>query len=140
NEGASMAKKKAKGESLGGYFRQLFREHPEWLKIKSNDLIKQRYEADHPSQQFTSNIRANLANVKSLMRKQMRKRGRKPGTGAKPALVAALGGRDMESLELAIDNCLSMAREIDPVGLEPVIHSLRRARNQLVWKMGEPDS
>lgn len=134
-----MAKKKAKGESLGGYFRQLFREHPEWLKIKSNDLIQQRFEADHPGQPFTSNIRANLANVKSLMRKQMRKRGKARAVAKTATATVPPGGRDMESLELAIDNCLSVAREIDPVGLEPVIRSLRRARNQLVWKMGEPD-
>jgi hypothetical protein len=131
-----MAKKKSTGESLGGYFRRVFTENPDWLKVKSNDLVKERYEADHLGEEFTSRIRANMSNIKSIMRKQMRKRGPKPGTRMKTAV--ATGGHDLEGLELAIDSCLSTAREIDPVGLEAVINSLRRARNQLVWKMGEP--
>ncbi|HXG10613.1 MAG TPA: hypothetical protein VNK04_12700 [Gemmataceae bacterium] len=126
-----------KGESLGGYFRKVFAEHPEWLDMKSNELIKARFEQDHPGQEFTPKIRANMANIKSILRKKMQKGGARVG---RPKAAAAVnsGGQGLEGLELAIDNCLSTARELDPVGLADVINYLRRARNALVWHMGQP--
>jgi hypothetical protein len=44
----------------------------------------------------------------------------------------------MNALEEAIDECLIMAKATDREGLAGVIDLLRRARNQVVWKMGEP--
>jgi hypothetical protein len=38
---------------------------------------------------------------------------------------------------MQIDECLTMAKTLDRSGLEEVIHHLRRARNQVVWKQGE---
>jgi len=41
------------------------------------------------------------------------------------------------SLEEQIDDCLALAKEMDREGLVSVIALLRRARNEVVWKMGE---
>jgi hypothetical protein len=131
-----MPRTKRKKESLGGYFRQVFTEHPDWLKIKSNDLIKAKFEEDHPSQVWTPKIRGNMANIKSVMRKKQRRGGRKPGGQMKPTSTDS-GIRNLDGLELAIDTCLSAARSMDPGGLQPVILHLRKARNELVWKMGQ---
>jgi hypothetical protein len=46
---------------------------------------------------------------------------------------------DLEQLELLIDDCFVMAKTIDPDGLEHVIHLLRKARNEVVWKLGGGD-
>jgi hypothetical protein len=35
-----------------------------------------------------------------------------------------------------IDDCLSVARQMDPAGLEHVIKSLRQARNDVVLRNG----
>jgi hypothetical protein len=41
-------------------------------------------------------------------------------------------------LEEAIDECLMMAKAADRQSMEPVIDLLRRARNLVVWKTGQP--
>jgi hypothetical protein len=38
---------------------------------------------------------------------------------------------------MMIDDCLSLARQMDPAGLEHVIKSLRRARNDVVLRSGQ---
>jgi hypothetical protein len=98
-----MAKKSRESGSSYTYFKQLFLKNPDWLKEKSNAVILARYRADHglgEDAEVEKKVTNNLANLKSVMRKHLRKRGR-------------------------------------PVGLEEVIHLLRRARNKVVWKMGE---
>jgi len=45
--------------------------------------------------------------------------------------------RGLASLEENIDNCLDQARSLDRDGLEGIIKLLRRARNEVVWKLGE---
>ena len=41
----------------------------------------------------------------------------------------------LEQLEENIDECLTFAKNLDRTGLESVIHNLRRARNEVVWKL-----
>lgn len=48
-----------------------------------------------------------------------------------------VSGRRLESLEERIDEGLTMARNLDVSGLENVIQLLRRARNEVVWKIGQ---
>jgi hypothetical protein len=43
----------------------------------------------------------------------------------------------LEALEEQIDDCLSHAKHRDREGLQEVIRLLRRARNEVVWKMGQ---
>ena len=47
------------------------------------------------------------------------------------------GLRGLESLEEQIDECMTLAKNLDREGLSSVINLLRRARNEVVWKIGE---
>ena len=131
---AEVKRKKRRKKSLGGYFRNVFTENPEWLDLRSNDLVQAKYEADHPGKKLTTAVRSNMANIKSVMRQENRKGGKKPGTGAGPRGLNA----NMEALEIAINDCLATARKLNPDGLKKVIEYLRHARYRLVLKMGEP--
>ena len=135
------------GESPSGYFRRLFTENPKLLEGRSNDEILRRWLADHPGESAVPDrIKGILANVKSIMRKTLRK---KPGRRAKeekavkailvveitpPTKVAA---KTLEALEEQIDECMTVAKNLDPEGLAEVVAVLRRARNTVVWKIGE---
>ena len=132
------------GETTAGYFRQVFTEHPEWLAGKSNADVLARWLEDHPGHpEVPEKIKQNLANIKSVLRKQGRKkRGRrKKERPAEATAATAVAPRKrvhgLESLELAIDDCLTRARQMDKEGLADVIGLLRQARNAVVWKLGE---
>jgi ABC-type phosphate transport system substrate-binding protein len=43
----------------------------------------------------------------------------------------------LETPEERIDDCLTAARHLDKDGLEDVIRLLRKARNAVVWKIGQ---
>ena len=53
------------------------------------------------------------------------------------AVAPRSGVRGLESLEEQIDECLTLAKNLDREGLSSVINLLRRARNEVVWKIGE---
>jgi hypothetical protein len=132
------------GESTAGYFRKVFGEHPEWLAGPSNTDVFARWLQDHPGHaEVPEKIKQSLFNTKSVLRKESRKkRGRrKKGQPAAATAATAVAPRKrvhgLESLELAIDDCLTRAREMDSEGLAEVIRSLRQARNAVVWKLGE---
>jgi hypothetical protein len=131
------------GESMSGYFRKVFDENPKLLDSRSNDELLDRWLLDHPGRKSElGKVRANLANIKSVLRQKRRKRrgGRKSAeaTVAMPA-HAKIATRSLESLEERIDDCLSQAKSLDRDGLASIIHHLRRARNELVWKMGQKE-
>jgi DNA-binding MurR/RpiR family transcriptional regulator len=42
-----------------------------------------------------------------------------------------------DTVEERIDDCLTAARNLDKDGLEEVIRLLRKARNAVVWKIGQ---
>src|SRR4051812_39606475 len=133
--GDVMAKKKATDaeatngqgqETVSGYFRRLFKEHPKWLDERSNAAILDRWLKDHPDQtSVPKNVQQNLSNVKSVLRSKKRaKPGRKkateqPETHAGPTETAvspvsrkrASGGLD--TLEEQIDECLTLAKNLD---------------------------
>jgi hypothetical protein len=132
-----MAKRKQKG-SVSGYFRTVFDSHPEWLKGKSNAPLLAQYRTDHglaTDSPVPKNIVSNLANLKSNLRKKGRKR-----TGSKMISVKSVASPSftkLEALEELIDECLTMAKNLDRTSLEHVIRNLRRARNEVVWKIGQ---
>src|SRR5688572_20644610 len=151
-----MAKKKATNtngtttgqngepENISGYFRKVFAENPRWLDSRSNDQLFVRWLKDHPGEkEVPEKVRQNLSNVKSVLRQQGRK---KPGGGAKkgrPAEATAVATTPprkrvpgLDALEEQIDECLTLAKNLDREGLSDVIILLRRARNEVVWKMG----
>jgi hypothetical protein len=130
-------------DSVAGYFRQVFAENPAWLKGRSNQAVLERWLADHPGEkEVPDRVKQNLANIKSVLRKKLRKGGRPkkqaeaaPETASQPA---ARVYEEMEALEVLIDDALTLARTLDREGLESVIGHLRRARNEVVWRTGEP--
>jgi hypothetical protein len=138
-------RRRRRGENLTGYFRGVFQERPQWLREKSNDLVLARYREDHglPSAKpIPVSVRNNLANIKSKMRKEARE-----GVGiahqrdrfvTATSTSSATGDDRMDQLEEQIDECLTMAKNVDREGLKTIISLLRRARNAVVWKAGQP--
>lgn len=135
------------GGNVTDYFRQVFAENPTWLDTRSNDALFARWLKDHPGEtEVPEPVRKNLSNVKSVLRSQSRKADvpKKPGRSKKDTLAtqhspdaARESGRKLDTLEEQIDECLTLAKNLDRDGLEDVINLLRRARNEVVWKMGE---
>jgi hypothetical protein len=89
-------------------------------------------------------IKQSLFNIKSVLRQQhgkksgrRKKKKRAARETAAPAAAPRKRAAGLEALELAIDDCLSLARKLDSEGLADVIGFLRQARNTVVWKMGE---
>jgi hypothetical protein len=127
-------------ESVSGYFRRLFEERPELLGSGSNKELFERWLQDHPGKRTVPNrVKNILSNVKSIVRKKRRKAGRKkaaqPTPIAQQATTLPIGL--LEPLEERIDDCLTLARNSDRERLAEVILLLRKARNAVVWKMGE---
>jgi hypothetical protein len=133
----------AKPQSTMGYFRAIFKENPKLLKTRSNEEILQRWLADNPSfKEVPQRVKNTLSNLKSVLRKKRRQRRGKRSeamqNGAEPAAASKrLKPSSLEALEIQIDDCLSLARALDPQGLENVIRLLRKARNEVVWKIGQ---
>jgi hypothetical protein len=143
---ASATKSSDGGESVAGYFRKVFKENPMLLKGRSNDELFRRWLADHPGEtEVPRNVKAGLQNVKGLLRSKGRQKKRKKeqlagqeghGLVARPK-PAARKPNELEQLEERIDDALMFARGLDEEGLQDVISHLRRARNEVVWKMGQ---
>jgi hypothetical protein len=136
-----MAKKSTgNGENVSGYFRQIFKEDPRLLRSRSNDKLMQRWLADHPDQkEVPIRVKQGLANVKSILRKRRRgprRKGDDQNQAAAPT-AARKPARGLERLEEQIDDCLSVAKILDRTELEQVIRLLRKARNEVVWKLGQ---
>jgi hypothetical protein len=138
-----MAKpsQQSEGENISGYIRRVFGENPKWLATRSNDEILARWLKDHPGEkEVPERVKKNLSNVKSLLRNKLRKKSGKPKKESQPAEPTAVprkGIRGLETLEELVDECLTLAKNLDREGLSSVISLLRRARNEVVWKMGE---
>jgi hypothetical protein len=143
-----MAKKKGAGESISGYFRQLFRNNPDLLDHGKNDVILDQWKADHPGQAVTDSVKNNMSNVKSNVRKEFgkvkrrRRKGKRGTAGANGGAPAAPKVRTpiahLERLEGAIDSCLSVARSQPNPNLEGAIKHLLTARRMITWEMGQP--
>jgi hypothetical protein len=146
-----VAKRKGNAGSVSGYFRTVFAQRPDWLGEKSNDAILARYRDDHniaPGGEIDKKIKQNLANLKSSLRKQIREKklGRpsKDAAGtvavafmAAPVAVKKTPVSKLDALEESIDDCLTAAKSLDREGLHDVIVLLRKARNAVVWKIGQ---
>jgi hypothetical protein len=140
-----MAKSKGRkgnGEGYSGFFRPYLKEHPELLNQKSNTPLIEYWKKMHPDQaEIPPSLRQNLANLKSNMRKKLREaeEGGKGRSNAsqQPAGAIRRGRTALESLEEAIDECMTSAKNLDRDGLATAINLLRRARNEVVWKIGQ---
>jgi hypothetical protein len=139
-----MGGKKQKEESISGYFKKVFKEHPKWLEQKSNALLVERWLRDHPDEtEVSDRVKQNLANTKSALRKKLREEAAAPMAFSFPVdeedeeQEENSGAHKFEPLEEYIDDCMSLAKTLDRDGLESVIKLLRRARNEVVWKIGQ---
>jgi hypothetical protein len=132
----------ASGESIASWFREYYRANPRAIKIKSNEAVLASWEAAHPGQEVTKQIKQSMANVKSDMKKKRRRRRKAVAQeGGAVAVTSPRTSRvntaSLERLELAIDRCLDMARGLENPKLEKVIKNLRFARNDVVLISGE---
>ncbi len=129
--------KKKKGTSP--YFRKIFAEQPELLHGKSNEELITRWKNDHPNESAAElrRVRARLANLKSMLRKEERKAGKTAAGRARSGVATDSYAGNLEDLEVAIDECMTRAKVLDATGLDEVIQLLRRARNRVVWKSGQ---
>jgi hypothetical protein len=139
-----MAKKSTpqEGEPVQAYFRRIFDENPKLLKVRSNQALLDRWMADHPGNtEVPKNVKVGLQNIKGVLRSQRRKRKKAKADAAPPDALQpqrpAPKKNDLERLEEQIDECLIFARGLETEGLDSVISHLRRARNEVVWKLGQ---
>jgi hypothetical protein len=135
---------KGNGETVSDYFRKVFAENPGLLDSRSNDELLQRWLKDHPGEtEVPRNVKAGLQNIKSVLRSKSRRRKKaKAGAAVATAPVGQPTGtgvkkNKLEALEERIDDTLMFARGLDDEGLKDVISHLRRARNEVVWKLGQ---
>ncbi|MCI0376465.1 MAG: hypothetical protein L0215_02540 [Gemmataceae bacterium] len=131
-----MAKKTA-GESKMGYFRRVYEENRPWIKLRSNAKMVERWLADHPGHtEMPDDMRGTMANVKSILRSKRRRRKK---AAQEAGVVPMIKPRpaNLDNLEIEIDDCIMMAHRINPTGLEDIIKLLRRARKEVVLKMGQ---
>jgi hypothetical protein len=141
----AKAKDNAPGESIQGYFKRILKENPKLLKGRSNEELLRRWQEDHKGQKLTNSVKAGLQNAKSGLRSRRRKRRAVKQASGQPAEVAdmhplpkvAKPSHKLELLEEQIDDCLSLAKNLDREGPGEVIRLLRGARNKVVWKMGQ---
>jgi hypothetical protein len=127
---------------MSAYFRQVLTEHPDWLRGKSNDLILAQYRQDkgkNPEAPISIKVRNNLSNIKSVLRKEMGM-GAYAGRKARALAKSTLGGsmiQRLEDLEEQIDECMIKAISISAETMDSVIRLLRKARREVVWKLGQ---
>ncbi len=138
---AKAADQEGGGESVQGYFRRIFEENPKLLKVRSNEELLNRWMADHPGvTEVPKTVKVGLQNIKGVLRSQRRKRKKAKAAAAGPDVQPqrpAPRKSDLERLEEQIDDCLIFARGLENEGLESIVNHLRRARNEVVWKMGQ---
>jgi hypothetical protein len=136
------------GENVSAYFRARFKENPKLLTAGSNQEVLQRWLADHPGEkEVPQRVKYILSNLKSVLRKKRRQKKEK--SKQQPELAAAVAPtveatnmsnaalRGLETLEERIDDCMSLARQLDREGLGHVVQILRKARNAVVWQQGQ---
>ena len=129
-------------ETIAGYFRNVFKEHPRLLWERSNDKVFQRWLDDHPGHaEVPKDVRTGLQNIKSVLRKEKGgKKGKRQHAAeeveAKPA-ARRVPVKSLEMLEEQIDEILALAKNTDRDALGDVIGLLRKARNAVVRLGGE---
>jgi hypothetical protein len=131
-----MAKRRG---NRSAYFRKYFDEHPDLVDGSDNTALYAQWTRDHAGREMTQRDKQAMANVKSSLRSKHRGGGKRKGKRLLKRVTAAgvrTGRSTLDGLEVMIDNCLSLARQMDPAGLDAVIKDLRHARNGVVLKGG----
>ena len=128
--------------SIMGYFRPILEANPKLLKSRKNDALYSRWLTDHPGHaEVPEQVRNGLANLKSVLRKQLNihlgKRGRKakaetPAAAAPSKHTGRVPVGQLQQLEHQIDECLAQAKQFGSDGLGEIVQLLRHARNRVV--------
>jgi hypothetical protein len=130
-------------ETISGYFRRVFADNPQLLEGRSNDAILERWLHDHPGQEVSKQVKQGLQNVKSILRSRGGKGAKRKQARTQAATAVAAPApvnpppHKLEALEVAIDDCMMLARDLDREKLADAIQMLRKARNAVVWVMGQ---
>jgi len=131
-------------ETTAAYFRKVFEESPHLLNERSNRDLLKRWLADHPGEKEVPNsVKGNLANIKSVLRSKQRSkvasRAQKKLAPEEQKQVAKVptGDTQLELLEYQIDECMILAKSMGRDDLESIVSHLRRARKEVVWKIGK---
>jgi hypothetical protein len=132
-------------DSIDTFFQRIFATRPKLLWLPSMDIVLDQWLKEHPDfAEVPAKVRSICANVRSSLRGEPRPERpqqtaevtrRKP-SALLPVRSLAAGTANLDALELLIDDCLTLARNLDAVGLEEVIRLLRQARNAVVRKRG----
>ncbi len=109
------------GESVQGYFRGVFKENRKLIWERSNDVLFERWLRDHPGEKdVPERVKQLLANLKSVLRRKLARRGRRNETEVAEAAAngahAALASpalRGLDRLEAQIDDALTLAKHLD---------------------------
>lgn len=131
--------------TTAAYFREIFRKKPGLLNERSNKVLLKQWLKDHPGQtEVPKSVKANLANLKSVLRSKKRSKvaskeqaALPPGQQQTKVKKVPTGKQPLEQLEFQIDEAMILAKEIDRDRLDSVIGHLRSARNEVVWKLGK---
>lgn len=132
-----MAKSRTadKVPSMMGEFREIFKAKPRLLKIRSNEEVANLWLNNHPEySELPPRARSSMANIKSHLKKQRRKRGRKKAEANSTPEPRPVKSRtaNLNALEIHIDDCMDLARQIDRERLDNVLKLLRNARNEVI--------
>ncbi len=148
---SSMKNAGPKAEGVSPYFRDVFARRPKLLWTRSNKQLLKMWLKDHPEhEQVPGNVKAGLANIKSVLRSKAHAHDAMAGPAA-PAMAAVAEAplptdavdnvnavdSGLEKLEIMIDECMNMARELGIKKVDDILRALRIARRQVVWKLGE---
>lgn len=141
-----------KAEGVSPYFRDVFARRPKLLWTRSNKQLLKMWLKDHPEHgEVPGNVKAGLANIKSVLRSKAHASDAMGDSAAPVAAAIAdapLAAADavdnvnavdtgLEKLEIMIDECMNMARELGIKKVDDILRALRIARRQVVWKLGE---
>jgi hypothetical protein len=82
-------------------------------------------------------VRQNLSNLKSILRKKLRRRGRPKlvtDDGSTPMEVQSAPRKvsGLEQLEVQIDDAIQFPKRLDTGALEDAVRLLRGARNRVI--------
>ena len=135
-----MAKKRRR-KSMRAYFVEQFNQHPEWLELSDNSALVDQWMADHGGKAMPAKVKKSMATCKSSLRNALRSsNGRRKGGRKKLAVLdiparSAVSGLD--DLDAMIDKCLVAARDLNVIGIEPVLKHLRVAQAHIILLFDE---
>ena len=103
------------GESVSGYFRNVFEERPELLEAHSNDELFLRWLKDHPGEkEVPKRIKASLFNIKSVLRSKQRRKPASPSLGSTSSSMQLRSGSQVSSRNTLSFQTPSRSRSAPP--------------------------